>query len=153
MTMNLRLERRTSGGALATCGTVYCPQGLVLATLEPPWRDNAIDQSCVPPGDYELIPYLSEEHGATWKLHNPQLRIYGVGLVPEGCRDDVEIHSGNVPSDTLGCILIGISAGTMLDPKSNLVAPAVYDSDVAVQKLRALLGRVGGNTLSILAGQ
>lgn len=148
--MNLRLERNASGGTSATCGTLLCESSLQLATLEPPWLDNRADVSCVPAGEYELIPYLSPTHGQTWRLHNAALGIYGTGFVPEGARSEVEIHAGNVPSNTEGCILVGLAAGTMLDPKSNAVEPAVYDSDKAVAALRDLLGSAAGNTIAIV---
>jgi hypothetical protein len=134
--MNLTL--RSTCGSDATTG-ILTVGTLTLHTIEPPWRGNRTDVSCVPAGEYRLLPYVSPKHGATWRLHNPLLGIYGTTFVPEGGRSEVEIHSGNLASQSEGCILVGLSANEMLDPSTNEVEPAVLDSIVALNRLRDLM--------------
>lgn len=64
-------------------------------TLELPMRDNKKDVSCIPDGTYRCEPFASPTKGKVFKL---------VG-VPG--RTNVELHSGNIMSDSLGCILVG----------------------------------------------
>ncbi len=135
--MNLLLQR-TRCDRLCTRGELTVGS-LLLQTLELPWDDNARDKSCVPQGDYDLIPYDSATHGLVWRLHAPYLNVYGQGLVPEGARSGIEIHAGNFRVDTLGCILVGLQ-GT---------ADSVALSDEAMIQLRALLGPTGEHSLII----
>ncbi len=67
-------------------------------TLELPWRDNHKDTSCIPEGTYLCKLKFSPEHG---------INLYWITDV-EG-RDDVEIHWGNFPANTKGCVLVGQS--------------------------------------------
>ena len=64
-------------------------------TLELPWESNHQDKSCIPPGEYGGI-YHSRENG---------LRC----IILDGVtgREAIEIHPGNEPSQTHGCILVG----------------------------------------------
>lgn len=64
-------------------------------TLELPWRGNETDVSCIPAGTYRCEPFLSPTKGKVFKL----IGVHG--------RTNVELHSGNVMSDSLGCILVG----------------------------------------------
>lgn len=66
-------------------------------TLEPPWRDNKENESCIPVEMYRCEKYVSPQAwiGMTFK-------ITGV----EG-RSDILFHKGNLDDDTLGCVLIG----------------------------------------------
>jgi Family of unknown function (DUF5675) len=141
--MNLHMIRTGDGfGSLFVSHSEF-------VTLELPWRDNAPDDSCVPVGDYDLIPYESATHGLVYRLDNPSLNVYGTGVVPEGGRFAIEMHSGNWAADSLGCILVGLSDGTLLNPATNKDEPAILDSDAAMDQLRLLLGTQTGHTLAI----
>jgi len=65
-------------------------------TLEPPWRQNERNRSCIPPGRYQLIPHESSRFGNVWLVDD----------VPG--RTGILIHAGNRVEDTDGCILPGI---------------------------------------------
>lgn len=64
-------------------------------TLEPPWKNNQHNISCIPPGDYFLIPRNSEKFG-------DHLEVYGVPG-----RELILVHCGCWPKNTEGCILVG----------------------------------------------
>jgi hypothetical protein len=77
---------------------------LDFVTLEPPWLNNAIGKSCIPPGTYTVKP-----------RHSPK---YGNHFIIEGTapREWVLLHIGNYmasknpktgTSDSTGCILVG----------------------------------------------
>lgn len=65
-------------------------------TLELPWRDNQVKVSCIPVGEYECALVDSPKFG----------KVYGVAKVPG--RSHILIHYGNYPSNTDGCILLGM---------------------------------------------
>lgn len=121
-------------------------------TMELPWRDNLQDKSCVPLGTYDLEPYVSIRHGQTWRLHNPDLRVWGTSApAPAGMRTEVELHSGNWARQSLGCLLIGSSSGELLDPQTGVRTPAILGSDAAIAELRRLLGSVVTHMLQIVS--
>lgn len=66
-------------------------------TLEPPWRNNVKNKSCIPCGNYILSASSSANHPL----------CYRVADVPG--RTGILIHAGNTLSDTKGCILVGES--------------------------------------------
>jgi hypothetical protein len=68
-------------------------------TLEPSWRNNKINESCIPIGRYPAERYKSYTYGKTLKI------LY----VPD--RTDILFHVGNFPYNTKGCILLGEYAG------------------------------------------
>ena len=68
---------------------------LDLATLELPWKGNAVGESCIPAGRYRLVPRSTQARG-------DHLLIEGVPG-----REWILIHRGNYPSDVRGCILVG----------------------------------------------
>lgn len=122
-------------------------------SIEQPWRDNLADESCVPSGSYELIPYNSPTHGYTWQLHNPDLNIYGMGAVPTGGRDYCEIHAANVASQLEGCIALGTQAGTMPDPINGQTVKAVLNSRIALDMFVQLLGPMSTGHILNITGQ
>jgi len=92
-------------------------------TLENPWQDNRPYISCIPEDSYACKPY----NGTKYK------DVYLVEGVPN--RTGILFHSGNVETDTNGCILLGLSAGKLKDE------PAVLKSRDAMTLLRLLLGK------------
>ena len=77
--------------------------------MEPPWRDNARNRSCIPAGLYEVVPHLSPRHR----------RCLLVTDVPG--RSHILFHAGNLGGDvergwhthTAGCLLPGLRRGLM----------------------------------------
>ncbi len=99
---------RNSTGDDGTLGTLV-GQGLSLSVIELPWRDNARNRSCIPDGDYLVVPHVSPRFG----------RCLHVTDVPD--RSHVLFHSGNVAGDKAlgwhthshGCILPGLRHGKL----------------------------------------
>ena len=77
--------------------------GKVIAyTLERPWKGNAPLISAIPDGSYPGT--LRYDHPDRWRIE-----LQGVPG-----RTNVQIHTGNTPDDTEGCILVGLSLGADL---------------------------------------
>jgi Family of unknown function (DUF5675) len=143
------LTMQTFSSDEATTGTMFAGVQAFF-TLELPWRDNLVGQSCVPGGEYLLIPYNSPKHGPTWCLDNPAQNIYGSWEAPTGGRTSCEIHSANWAEQLEGCIALGFENLPMLDPITGRVEPAVENSRDAVAELLKLLSPMSsGNILQI----
>ena len=87
----LRNEEVTLGALVATGFRAYI--------LEPPWKNNEPNVSCIPEGEYPCHWLNSPKYG--W--------VYGVMEVPG--RSHVLIHPGNIPRHTRGCLLPGSGIG------------------------------------------
>jgi len=95
-------------------GKLYFRGEFQMYTLEPPWKGNQKNISCVPPGIYILKQYSSKKYPGKRKskkipyvfsLHNYNL---GVGTLKEDYRTNILIHILNVLNETLGCIGVGL---------------------------------------------
>lgn len=95
--MKLLVNRNKFTG-LSTEGTLLVDGQFSGFTLEPPNRD--IKPCAIPPGTYDVTIRWSEKH---------KRLIPHVENVPGF--EDIEIHIGNWPKDTLGCLLIGQKEG------------------------------------------
>ncbi len=85
-----------------TLGEMFDPEGDHLCfTMELPWEDNVPQKSCIPTGTYTCVPHNSASHPGTWELLN----------VPK--RSEILIHTGNTDADSLGCILVGRTIGSL----------------------------------------
>jgi len=71
-------------------------------TIERPWADNRPRISCIPAGSYLCKPRIFERGG---------YRTYEVTGVPG--RSLILIHIANFAADVLGCIGLGMEAGTL----------------------------------------
>ena len=74
---------------------------LMLWCLEPPWKGNAKNESCIPEGRYPL------EQGEF------QNRYENLSVLSVPGREFIEFHRGNTLRDTEGCILPGRSLGVI----------------------------------------
>lgn len=93
------LVNRNTFTSLSTEGTLSVDGQFSGFTLEPPKRDEK--PRAIPLGTYDVTIRYSPKHGRL---------IPHVENVPGF--EDIEIHIGNWPSDTLGCLLIGQKEGT-----------------------------------------
>ncbi len=102
----LKLQRLTDTGD-ATFGMLVDGEANEIAiTLEPPWRDNRENESCIPPGEYVARRRWSNKHGC---------ELFGIEGVPD--RSNIEIHIGNYPRDTDGCVLVGRRSSVIDDER------------------------------------
>ena len=96
-----------------------------LQTLERPWIFNERKVSCIPTGTYLVKRHVSPKFGQCLKVQD----VKG--------RSDILFHSGNVVNDTLGCILVGLSAGSADDSDTAMI----YNSRKAMAVLLALVDK------------
>jgi hypothetical protein len=121
-----------------TFGRLLVDDGLFCATCEQPWNDNMEGASCIPEGDYDLIPFESPAHGHTFVFHNPALNIYGTpAMMPAGVhgRSLCEIHNANWPFQLKGCVAVG---NRVID-----IEPHGRGVDASVATFSMLMGRLG----------
>jgi hypothetical protein len=78
-----------TSGYLAVNGTI------VAYTLELPWRGNQPFISAIPAGTYPGT--LRYDHSDQWRIELRHVNGH----------DNIEIHTGNTPGDSQGCIIIG----------------------------------------------
>ena len=81
----------------ATYGLLVVP-GLRLFTMELPWRDNELRNSCVPSGRYPCVLSESPRFGRQLYL-----------LLQTEPRSGIRIHPANQPHEILGCIAPGLA--------------------------------------------
>ena len=99
--------RRQRSGEQGTLGVLCLPGLPPTSIIEPPWRDNRRNRSCIPAGLYEVVPHLSPRHR----------RCLLVTGVPG--RSHILFHAGNLGGDvergwhthTKGCLLPGLRQG------------------------------------------
>ena len=75
-----------------TLGRLKCPDGEAYHTLEPPVVGDVV---CIPKGRYRMSIFKS-----------PKFRSEVLLLHDVPGRSAIEIHKGNYPKDTRGCILV-----------------------------------------------
>lgn len=86
---------RTKHTITETLG-VICLDGIPLFfTMEPPYKNNQRNVSCIPTGIYRVVPVVHKEFGQTLLITNVSQR------------DGIYFHCGNKPTDSKGCILVG----------------------------------------------
>lgn len=150
--MDLRLTRLEDDGA-CTIGKLHLPDSRVFWTIERPWLDNAVGQSCVPAGVYDLVPHASERFGRTWALVNRALRVvHQPGDIPANAtgiwRSAILIHVGNWSKDLRGCIAPGLG-----HRRRSEHGQMVTESAKAMRELRTLLGPMTrGHRITIEGG-
>lgn len=109
--MNL-LVTRTTFTAFSVSGTLLI-DGHTYYTLEPPKR--AEKPCAIPCGTYDVSIRWSEKH---------KRLVPHVENVPGF--EEIEIHIGNFPKDTLGCLIVGQAAGTDQVVGSRLAFDAIF---------------------------
>lgn len=105
--MRRALLRRDRTGDQGTVGVLVADGLAPIQVMEPPWRDNARNRSCIPTGAYEVLPHVSPRFG----------RCLLVTGVPD--RSHILFHAGNLGGDvdkgfrshTAGCLLPGLRRG------------------------------------------
>ena len=107
--MQRAILTRQYQGDQGTLGVLSGPGLPPLCIMEPPWRGNRRNRSCIPAGLYEVVPHLSPRHR----------RCLLVTQVPG--RSHILFHAGNLGGDTdrgwhthtQGCLLPGLRRGRL----------------------------------------
>ncbi len=89
-------------GNKCTSGYLAVNGQIIAYTLERPWADNNQNISSIPAGTYPAT--LRYDHADAWRIE--------LQNVPG--RTNVQIHIGNEPDQTKGCILVGLQLGSDL---------------------------------------
>lgn len=104
-------------------------------SIEQSWRNNEPFRSCVPDGEYVLMPHESKKHGKVFVMINETMGIY---KNESDCKKKTDrfkcyfVHVGNRASDVEGCVALGFDM--MFDKKGF----GVTDSSEAVDNFRNL---------------
>ncbi len=106
---------RTSVNSHSITGELYVDGKFICYTLELPYRDNKSSVSSIPAGNYG--GNLRYDHTDKWRIE----------LTGTESRKNIQIHTGNAPEHTEGCILVGKN----VFPSQNRVS----DSQVAYKEL------------------
>ena len=85
-------------------GLLFGPSGKVCYIMEPEWRNNQTDVSCIPKGEY-TVDYMARSASGKYR------DVYHVAHVKN--RYGVLIHKGNLLSQTRGCLIPGARVGTL----------------------------------------
>lgn len=101
MTPTVILLRHETGQD-GSFGTLYT-LGYSCKTLEPPWKENRRNVSCIPKGKYSCSWYVSQKFGGVYLIHDVSGRT---GILTHSGNYGGDIEKGLV-SHTLGCILLG----------------------------------------------
>jgi len=117
-------------------GTLYI-DGHVFQTLEPPWKDNRRNVSCIP-SDVYYCRFMSRSSSGKYR------NVYHVREV-DG-RSGILIHNGNIVTHTKGCLLLGTRRGRISRKM------AVLNSRTAMNQFARVLGKQSFN-LMVLGSQ
>ena len=129
--INLLLIRNTFSKK-STVGELFLNGERICDTLENPWQDNQRNISCIPEGVYPVRLRLPRESATRDYLH------LLVQEVPN--RDFILVHRGNFPSQTQGCLLVGL--GTEQDVVNN----SVLAMDLLIKEILHL----GGENINLI---
>ena len=129
--INLLLIRNTFSKK-STIGELFLNGERICDTLENSWQDNQRNISCIPEGVYPVRLRLPRESGTRDYLH------LLVQEVPN--RDFILVHRGNFPSQTQGCLLVGL--GTEQDVVNN----SVLAMDLLIKEILHL----GGENINLI---
>ena len=99
-----------------TSGYIAAEGKIICYSLEKPWKGNAPEISSIPAGTYTAS--LRYDHKDRWRVE----------LKDVPGRKNIQIHIGNTPADSKGCILVGA--------KLNPDLCSVQDSAVAYRALK-----------------
>ncbi len=101
---------RDSASRAGTHGTFQL-EGKTYHSIEQPDLGNLPYKSCVPQGEYVLLPYSSRKYGACFIMVNPDLNVYqfesSPGRPENGRFLCLFVHKGNYPRNFQGCIGAG----------------------------------------------
>lgn len=120
----------------STCGELAIDGLDRMFTLELPVKDG-LPGSAIPPGRYPVTVYDSPHFGREMPL---------IQNIPG--RSDIELHWGNYPTDSRGCILVGLQHEPDAILGSRLAFDALWDEIEAPARSGQLWITIAGGTPS-----
>lgn len=129
-----------------------------LFTMENPWTPDSAFMggkpfvSCIPDGEYELIPWRRPRGDEVYLLNNPDLGVYKTEdemRAAGGGRFLCLLHTANFSSDVLGCVAPGMRRTCMHNKRTGSVERAVANSGTAMRVIKSALGRSSSHRLII----
>jgi hypothetical protein len=123
--MNLTLKRRTFTDE-STIGNMVVGEHRIV-TLEDGKREHKVwGETCIPAGTYKLELRneggMTQRYAARYPNHKGMIWLRHVPMF-----EWVYIHVGNYPSDTNGCILVGLTGGENCIGSSRKAYEAIYE--------------------------
>jgi len=114
-----------------TFSRIFVPQslgGAMFYGVEPPWKDNQKDVSCIPEGEYTCRKGTYPKHGVQFEV----LNVLGRTVVLFG-------HVGNNEDDVEGCTALGLSLGWVQSKRGTVPKWAVLGSTMACERFHTAL--------------
>ena len=134
--MLLTIERHPMVYQGGTLSNLMSEDGEIACfTLERAWLDNRPSISCVPAGEYELIPHIGPKYQDTWALRG---RTVSVVPDPDYERWGILFHAANYHYQLAGCIAPGYTAGMVAT--GNPPSVGVFSSRPAMEEIEIVLG-------------
>ena len=127
---NLLIQRNLSCNNGEAVGSLSIAGAEVARTLELPWKNNEADISRVPAGKYAAT--VRDDGSKGWRIELKD--------VPD--RKNVQLHIGNYPAQTEGCVLLGKSVS------SSDGTCAVASSAEALASVRTAMAQASDNGVS-----
>lgn len=115
----LRREESNFG----SIGILSVDKKILCFTLEPPNKQNYVNESCIPTGQYLCKKINSPKFGETFEV---------IGVTG---RSHILFHTGNTSEQTQGCILLGEAIGELSDRR------AVLKSKTAFKKFKDIMSK------------
>lgn len=114
---------------------------LVGVSMEPKWDGNKKGASCIPVGNYKLVPHNSSKYGSVVAFVNPDLQVYhweeDIPAELKGiARSVCLIHAANWPQELRGCVAVGKAVNDFGKPKG----VGINSSRPTLNTLRQLWG-------------
>jgi hypothetical protein len=135
-TFTLTVQRLMTCNDGATGGALFVAGREVARTLELPLRNDEQFISRVKAGVYPARVRTEGTKG--WRIE----------LLDVPNHDDVQLHIGNFPSDTQGCILVGTEVKEAPDPASGKKTCTTQGSATALAKIRAEMQAASDDSVS-----
>ena len=103
----ITIKRIESDQKHGTVGKLFIDGELVAYTMEQPDNGNKPFESCIPQGEYDLIPWESSRYGSCFIAVNPDLNVYekeaSEGRPENGRFKCLFFHRGNYARNFQGC--------------------------------------------------